>query len=234
MKFFSILAVFSLISVASVLSQPKIEVRGGTTYDFGDAYNGTKIERVMTIHNAGTDTLKLSDVKAACGCTAAMVTNQENKPLTQIAPGDSGKLSITFNTQGYGGQKPTKQVFLKSNDPKTPTTTINFSVNVLDALTADPKFFSFDNSKLDTTYTKTITISNPSKEPIKILSVKFPLEQFKIDMMKTQLMPGEKTQLQAVYRPTKSGTFQDNIEIVTDNKVQPKFLVRVYAWVNRK
>lgn len=228
MKVISVLAVFSLISVATVFSQPKIDVRGGTTYDFGDAYSGTKIERVMTIHNAGTDTLKLSDVRAACGCTAAMLTTQT------IPPGDSGKLSITFNTQGYGGQKPVKQVYLSSNDPTTPKTTINFSVNVLDALTAEPKFFSFDNSKLDSTYTKTITISNPSKDPIKILSVKFPLEQFKVDMMKTQLMPGEKTQLQAVYRPTKSGTFQDNIEIVTDNKVQPKFLVRVYAWVNRK
>lgn len=228
MKFFIIFSVISFISIISAAAQPKIDVRGGTSHDFGDAYSGTKVERVMTIHNAGTDTLKLEPPKAACGCTAAMITNM------QIAPGDSGKLSITFNTQGYGGTKPTKQVYLTSNDPTTPKTTINFSVNVLDALTADPKFFSFDNSKLDSTYTKTITITNPSKEPVKILSVKFPLDQFKIDMMKTQLMPGEKTQLQAVYHPTKAGTYQDNIEILTDNKAQPKFLVRVYAWVNRK
>ena len=228
MKLFSILAVLSLISIISVFSQPKIDIRGGTTLSFGDAYSGTKVERVVTIHNAGTDTLKLSGVKAACGCTAALLTTDA------IAPGDSGKLSITFNTQGYGGNMPTKQVYLTTNDPTLQKPTINFSVNVVDALAADPKFLSFDNSKLDSTYTKTVTITNPSRDPIKILSVKFPLEQFKIDMMKTELMPGEQTQLQAVYHPTKSGTFQDNIEIVTDNKAQPKFLVRVYAWVNRK
>jgi hypothetical protein len=228
MKFFSFLAICSLLSIVTAFAQPKLEVTGGTTYDFGDAYSGTKVERVMTIHNAGSDTLRLSDVHAACGCTAAMMATQ------QIAPGDSGKLSITFNTQGYGGSKPTKQVYLTSNDPVVPKTTISFTVNVIDALVADPKFFSFDNSKMDTTYTKTITIANPSKEPIKILSVKFPLDQFKIDMMKTQLMPGEKTQLQVVYHPIKAGTYQDNIEIMTDNKAQPKFLVRVYAWVNRK
>lgn len=228
MKFFSILAVFCLFFLSQALAQPKLEVKGGLTYDFGDSYSGTKVERVVTVHNAGNDTLRLSEVRAACGCTAAMMTTQT------IAPGADGDLKITFNTQGYGGSKPTKQVYLTSNDPTTPKTTISFTVNVVDALTADPKFFSFDNSKLDTTYTKTVTISNPSKDPIKILSVKFPLDQFKIDMMKTQLMPGEKTQLQVVYHPTKSGTYQDNIEITTDNKVQPKFLVRVYAWVNRK
>ncbi len=220
---------FIIIVFSAVISfaQPKIEVTGGTARDFGDAYHGTKVEQVVSVRNVGTDTLKISDVKAACGCTAAMMTTQS------IAPGDSGKLSITFNTQGYNG-KATKQVYLTSNDTSQTKTTINFSINVLNILNMEPKFFSFDNSKIDSTYTKTITISNPSKEPIKILSVNSTLDQLKVELMKKQLMPGEQTQLQATYHPITSGTFQKEIEIVTDNKVQPKFQVRVIAWVNRK
>src|ERR1041385_3351827 len=86
-----------LTCVSGALAQPKIQAVGGTTYDFGDAYTGNKVDRLITVRNIGTDTLRITDVKAQCGCTAAMMTQKS------IAPGDSGKLSISFNTSGYGG-----------------------------------------------------------------------------------------------------------------------------------
>lgn len=217
-----------LIPVAAAFSQPKIQASGGTTFDFGDAFTGTKVDRVVTVRNVGTDTLRISDVKAGCGCTAALMTTKN------IAPRDSGKLSIVFDTHNYGGSKATKQVYISSNDTAQPKLTITFSVNVVNILALDPKFFSFSDAKVDSTYTKTITITNPSKESIKILSVNTNDTELKVDIMKMQLMPGEQTQLQVVFHPTKSGTPQPKIEILTDNKIQPKFEVPVYAWVNRK
>jgi P pilus assembly chaperone PapD len=221
-----------LFSCSALFSQAKIEAVGGTTRDFGDAYNGSKVDRLVTIRNAGRDTLNISDVKAQCGCTAAMMTTK------MLAPGDSGKLSISFNTQNYNGRV-TKQVYVSSNDISMPRLTISFNVNVLTTLDMNPKFFSFDNSKLDTTITKNITITNPTKEAVTIVSIgvtsggnKF--EDLKVDMMKKQLMPGEQTTLQAVYHPTKTGTFNGDIDIMTDNKTQPKVNVKFYAWVNRK
>ena len=217
-----------LVPISAALGQPKIQATGGPTYDFGDAYTGNKVDRMLTIRNVGNDTLRISDVKAQCGCTAAMMTT------TRIAPGDSGKLSISFNTSAYGGSRPTKQVYVSSNDTSQPKLTITFNVNVINVLNLEPKFFSFNNTKLDTTYIKTITITNPSKDAIKILSVNSSDSEIKVEIMKKQLMPGEQTELQAVFHPTKAGTPQSNIEIVTDNKIQPKFQVPVYSWVNRK
>jgi hypothetical protein len=216
-----------LCSSVALFAQPKIEVVGGTTIDFGDAYSGSKADRLVQVKNVGNDTLKISEVKAQCGCTAAMMSNKE------LGPGQTGKLSISFNTQNYGG-KVTKQVYITSNDTGSPRTTINFNVNIVTVLDLNPKFLSFDNSKLDTTYTKVVTITNASKDAVTILSVNNPDEQVKVSMMKTKLMPGEATQLQAVFKPSKSGTYNGNVELVTDHKAMPKYEVKWYAWVNRQ
>lgn len=218
------------LSLSTALAQPKIKVEEGTTLDFGDVYTGLKAEKVLTIRNIGKDTLRISEVKAQCGCTAAMMKDEDK----MIPPSGSGKLSISFNTQNYGGQKVTKQVYITSNDTSNARVTVSFNVNVVSALDLNPKFFSFDNAKLDTTITKTITITNPSKEAVKIISINTTFDQIKLDLMKKQLMPGESTQLQATFHPTKSGTTQGDIDILTDNKMQSKFQVKFYTWVNRK
>ncbi len=56
----------------------------------------------------------------------------------------------------------------------------------------------------------------------------------KVSLMKNELMPGEKTQMQAVFHPTKTGTFQGMIELTTDHSVQQKFNISFYAWVNKQ
>jgi hypothetical protein len=226
-----------LASVASILlstpliGQPKIEIVGGSTLDFGDAYAGQKLDRIITIKNTGKDTLHIADVKAQCGCTAAMMSDQDKN----LAPKSVGKLSISFDTHAYGGSKVSKQVYITSNDTSNPRMTFTFTANVVNILDMDPKILSFDNMKLDSSYTRTITLTNPSmKNRLKILSVNPNFPMLKVTLLKNELMPGEKTQLQAVFHPTKAGTFQGQIDITTDHSVQPKFSLGFYAWVNKQ
>lgn len=218
------------VTFSTLLAQPKIHVEEGTTLDFGDVYSGLKADKIITVKNLGNDTLRISDVHAQCGCTAAMM-KEENK---KIAPGGEGKLSISFDTHNYPGQRVTKQVYVSSNDTSNARLTISFSVNVVNVIDINPRIISFNESKMDSTYTKTITVTNPSKEAVKILSINTSMEPLKVDIIKKQLMPGESTQVQAVLHPTKSGTFQGDIDILTDNKVNPKVQVKVYAWVTRQ
>lgn len=225
---FAVLIFLSTFSSGYVFSQAKIEAEGGTQLDMGDVFKGQKAERIITIKNKGKDTLKISDVHAQCGCTAAMMTNK------QLSPGEEGKLSISFNTANYDG-KVSKQVYVSSNDSSNPKLTITFTTNVLTILSVDPKVVSFDNMKLDSASTRSVTITNPSpKNPLKILSIDPKSPMLKVSVMKTTLMPGESTELQAIFTPNKSGTFSGVIELMTDNKSQPKFDVNYYAWVNRK
>lgn len=217
-----------LLSATAVLAQPKLQVSTGTKIEMGDVYQGQKAERVVYIRNIGTDTLKINEVKAQCGCTATLMTEKN------LAPGDSGKLNISFNTTGQNG-KVGKEVYVTSNDPQTPKVSIGFTANVLQALDVAPRYVTFDNVKVDSTYTKVVTITNPSmKESVKILSVDTKMDDVKATLMKNQLMPGESTQLQLVLHPNKPGSQNGVLELVTDHKVQPKFEVKVFAFVNRK
>ena len=226
-RFSIILTALTLCAVAA-FAQPKIKVLLESIFDIGDYYQGQKAEHNLTIKNVGKDTLRIADVKAQCGCTATMMAEKI------LAPNQEGKLSITFDTHSYTG-KVTKQVYITSNDTSAPKTTIQFTANVIQVLSFNPQFLSFDNCRVDTTYTKVVTISNPSqKQTIKILSVDPQSDQLKVTLMKNVLMPGEQTQLQAVYHPIKSGTTNGAIEVATDHPLMPKFEIKYYSWVNRK
>lgn len=218
----------TLLLTANLAGQPKIKVVQGTMLEFGDYYQGMKAERVVQVKNVGTDTLRITDVKAQCGCTATLMTNKI------LGPGQQGDLNITFNTEHYTGRV-TKQVYLTSNDTSTPKLTISFTANILQVLTINPPYFAFEQCKADSTYSRSITITNPSqKQSIKITSVTSGSDMVKLNLLKNELMPGEQTQLQATFHPTKSGSQQGAIEINTDSPIQPKFEVRYYSWVIRK
>jgi hypothetical protein len=105
-------------------------------------------------------------------------------------------------------------------------------MSVLDIL---PKVLTFDKSRIDSVYTRTVTITNPSQtEAVNILEVKSDLPAIKATVMKNKLMPGEQTQMQVTISPTTSGTMNGKVEIMTDNKRQQKFDVGVFAFVSKK
>ena len=229
-RMFFLLTVSFCLSFSLLYAQPKIQIIEGTQLNFGDAYNGTKVDKVLTIKNAGTDTLRINDIHAQCGCTAALMSDADKR----LGPNQSGKLSIAFNTASYTGTV-SKQVYISSNDTANPRVTITFTTNVLQVLGFEPKLLSFDNMKVDSTYSKMITIANPSaKEAVKILSVESKNPMLKLTLMKNQLMPGEKTQLEATFKPDKAGTFQGTVDFTTDNSANPKISINFYAWVNKK
>ncbi len=220
------LAVF--LAALTSFAQPKIEVVSGTTIDMGSVYGGEVVQKMAVIRNVGSDTLVISDVKAQCGCTATLMSDKV------LAPNDTGKLSISFNTSGRNGHQ-SKQVYVMSNDPANPKMTISFSADVMSVLDINPKVLAFDKSKVDSVYTKTVTIANPSQtEAVNILEVKSDLPSIKTTLMKNKLMPGEETQMQVTINPTKSGTMNGKIEMTTDHKRQAKFDIGVFAFVSKK
>lgn len=228
MKIRFVVISLALVLAAAAHAQPKIEAVGGTTMDMGSVYAGESIQKVAVIRNAGTDTLRIADIKAQCGCTATLMSDKV------IAPNDTGALSITFNTAGQNGHR-SKQVYVMSNDPINPKLTITFSADVMTVLDINPKVLTFDKSRVDSVYTRTITIANPSQtEAVSILTVKSDLPDVKTSLMKNKLMPGEQTQLQVTVSPRKSGTMNGKIELMTDHRKQQKFDIGVFAFVSKK
>ena len=119
--FFSIL-LFSSFSLAQILT-PKLTLLENE-YDFGDIKQGDQVSHVFILTNSGGDLLKIEKIIPSCGCTAAMPEKSE------LAPGESTKLTITFNSAGKKG-KQKKLVRINTNDPENPQTIITINGNVI-------------------------------------------------------------------------------------------------------
>jgi hypothetical protein len=227
-KYIAIFFLIILISSPSFSDEPKIKVHPSTTIDLGDIYQGQKIGRTVTVMNIGDDTLKITGVKAQCGCTATLIDKKE------VAPNDSAKLDITFDSQSWLG-KVTKQVYITSNDTSNSKITLQLTANIIQILKLNPAFFGFDNTKVDSEYVRTVTITNPSQEKtVNITSVNTKLEHVKVTLLKNSLMPGEQTQMEVLFKPVKTGSWQGTVEVTTDHPLQPKFEIKVYIWVSRR
>jgi hypothetical protein len=85
-----------------------------TQYDFGKIDEGKVVEHTFNFLNSGKATLKISEIKTSCGCTAALVSNEK------IGPGEEGTLLVELDTKNRKG-KMSRTITIKSNDPKEPT-----------------------------------------------------------------------------------------------------------------
>jgi len=70
-----------------------------TVYDFGTVNEGDIVKTVFKVTNTGKTDLVITNAKGSCGCTVPVW------PKTPIKPGETGDVSVRFNTHG----KPNRQ-----------------------------------------------------------------------------------------------------------------------------
>lgn len=114
---------FVSISCAQLVG-PKAVVQQ-KNHDFGIIEQGETVSTSFIIVNSGGDLLKILDVKATCGCTAAQPDKNE------LMPGESTKIEVSFNSKGRRGPQE-KQVNVTTNDPdnKVLVLTIKCDINI--------------------------------------------------------------------------------------------------------
>lgn len=93
-------------------------------HDFGSIIQGEKVTTIFEITNIGKEPLQIYKVKPSCGCT---ITNLDQK---LILSGETGKLTITFDTNGKEGVQE-KHINLYTNDPLNfnPVLTLKAKIN---------------------------------------------------------------------------------------------------------
>jgi hypothetical protein len=82
-------------------------------WEFGEINEGDVIDTTFTFTNIGKEPLIISNAKAGCGCTVPQW------PKEPIAPGETGKIAVKFNSKGKPGPQ-NKPVTLTMNT--TPNT----------------------------------------------------------------------------------------------------------------
>lgn len=118
---FFLLIVFS---AASVNAQAEFSVEK-STYKFPKTEEGKLLEHEFEVTNTGNAPLIISDYKVQCKCTKLIY------PKGPIAPGQTVKLKVTFDSKGkYGFQDRTLEVFTNT---KKKVHKLRIKVNIIPA-----------------------------------------------------------------------------------------------------
>lgn len=83
-------------------------------HDFGAIVEGTMAKWDFVFKNTGDKPLLLKEVQPGCGCTASEWTREP------ILPGQTGKVSATFNSTGYAGRSFQKGITVTTNMKENP------------------------------------------------------------------------------------------------------------------
>jgi hypothetical protein len=118
------LLIFTIITCAQVVG-PKASSQQ-KEFDFGTIEQGQIAKHNFMLVNNGDDILKINDVHASCGCTAAKPDKNE------LAPGESTNIQVEFNSAGRMG-KQEKMIYVKTNDPNNKEIVFKLIGNVLES-----------------------------------------------------------------------------------------------------
>ncbi len=100
---------FSALTESERAKAPVIEFES-TTFNFGTITEGESVSYTYKFKNTGKSNLIIRKIKASCGCTATQLDNNT------IAPGETGSITVTFNSRGKKGQQ-NKSISVTTNDP---------------------------------------------------------------------------------------------------------------------
>lgn len=95
--FFAISAVFAQTTKST--NGPEITFEE-QSYDFGDITQDDVVEHIFKFENTGKQPLIISNAKVTCGCTVPSYPKGE-----AIAPGETGELTVKFNSRGKMGRQ---------------------------------------------------------------------------------------------------------------------------------
>ena len=163
------------------------------SFDFGISVAGHRMTNYFTIKSAGEDPLFIERVRATCGCTAA----QPEK--TELEPGDSTTIRVTFNSNGYNGRKARKSIKITSNDKERKIKSMTFSVlcdtTKYTVLKPNPVFVDIGRDDFETE-TKFL-VQNISQQDVELSVVAYDRLIIKsVKIKDKKLKPGEETNVE--------------------------------------
>lgn len=216
-----------IMSSVMLIAQPKIEVVGGTTKNWGTVSpSQSPLKYDLIIRNTGNQNLKISNVRPTCGCTTAPLEKDELKP------NESTKISITFNVAQNSGPV-SKQIFIYSNDPVNPSINYTLMAEVVRPLTVSPStHMSFKDLVVGLVGESTLKIKNTSNKNITMTDFKTTPAELTINLSGTKrLRPGEEVELKAKIMPLRVGNLNTRISIKTDHPDFPQLEIHGFGRV---
>jgi archaellum component FlaG (FlaF/FlaG flagellin family) len=224
-------AVATVCSVAAANAQGKLEIVGGETYDWGTVAPG-KLTTTVEVKNTGAEDLKITEVRPACGCTAAPI----DKNL--LKPGEIGKINITLDVSTRTGPVE-KTVSITSSDAAQAVRILHLKATVKRALTFTPStYFVVTDGKMGTESASTaIRVTNTSDGPVTLTPPEFGQGNIKVrfEMKEPKVLkPGEEFELKALVTPLESENIYGSVKMKTSSAEVPVIDLSISGTVVRQ
>ncbi len=208
-----------------VFAQPKLEIVGGDSYDWGTVKpTQDPLKAKIKIKNVGTELLKITEVKPGCGCTTAPLDKNELKP------GEEASLDVTLRIAGFSGNV-TKSIRIASNDPSNPNKYLYLKANVFHPISITPtSYLAFNEMTVGQEATAKVTLKNNTSQDITITDVEVVPDNLNVNLpKKLVLKANESYDVIAKFIPDKKGYFNCSIKMKTSNSDQKEIVIPGYG-----
>lgn len=225
MKRYFLLIAFFAFTMAT-FAQPKIEIVGGDTYDWGESKSTQqKLTTTLVVKNTGNSLLTIYSVNPTCGCTTAPISKSE------IAPNDTASIFVTLNISTYSGRVQ-KTIDIRSNDPQAAQKTIWLKTYVIKPISLFPQYFNFANMSVGKETISKIVITNGTSEPIKIIKLNIYPNDLQLNIKEgDEIAANSDFTLEAKMIPKIPGRFQANVKFETNSKDTPEIIINGFGSV---
>ncbi|OGU96047.1 MAG: hypothetical protein A2475_01125 [Ignavibacteria bacterium RIFOXYC2_FULL_35_21] len=226
MKRNAILIITFFLFTGILLSQPKLKIECGDTYNWGNVKEkDSPLKAKVKLYNVGTDSLKIMNVKPTCGCTTA--------PLDKnvLGPGDSATLDIKLTISGISGALH-KTINIKSNDSLKPNAVLHLRAEVEVPVTFYPsKFFAFGQMYVGEEAKRSVKMINKTNQRIMLKDIDMQPPSIEVNIEDGDILPpnGE-IEIIATITPDKAGTFSCRLTFKTNHPDLPE--VNLTGWGN--
>jgi hypothetical protein len=158
------------------------------THQFGEIFEGVRVEHAFRFKNAGDEPLLVDRVRSSCGCTAALLSE------TVIPPGGFGEVSTTFDSSRFRG-KISKSVSLYTNDPAQPETLFTLTGSVLPELVPERNDIDLGILPPGAVREVRLTLANHGKTMVKLTGVEATSPEVRPSVSSPRLAAGREVQL---------------------------------------
>jgi len=200
-------------------------------WDFGTLEQGQVARKTIEVKNAGTADLLIKFVRSSCSACVGNVPD-----VAPIAPGQSGKVVLTFYSKGLEGPQ-NKTVYIHGNDPENPYKT----VTVVGTVRAGPRGeIRVAPEQVDVGLVvrgkecvRALTVRNIGKAPLTIKEITGSELCTVTNIPKEPIGPGEQAEIKLSLDTAKlKGLIREVIVIQTDDPITPMKTVMIVGYAS--
>lgn len=193
-------------------------------FDFGSQDNSGSVTHGFVIENRGQAVLAIEGVRTSCGCTVAEVADKN------LEPGEQTEIKAVFNLKNRTGAQH-KTIRVSSNDPDTPTYTLELKGEATTEMTISPRHVFLGRIEAQTVATGVVEIVRSNDQPFAIESMNLTGASFQAEI--EPLADGRNGYRVTVTSvpPLTGGHLRDSLTLETDYPASSRLSIPISAFV---